>query len=357
MITKLNILENRIKKNIEIVKKINKNIIWVLKDDAYGLGIENILPILLKNNEKYIAVNSINEAMKVVDISNNINILILNYISSSYLQYIIDNKIEITIYSIEQLQEYITTGIDISKIKISIKINTGMNRLGFNKNNIYELIKLIKKYNINILSVFTHISNVEDEERLNKQIYNFEKILNILNDNDIEYRYKHVQASPLLFKYKEKYNYDYARIGMALYGLNPLDNKQNILNNSIELKTKIIHIVEVKENEYISYGKYKVYKDMKLAVIPVGYAHGIMKNIENSNAYMMINGQKAYIIGEICMDMIMLDITNIECNIGDSVNILDDYISLSDMAKWANTIQDDILVKLSKINKNIIGEK
>ena len=162
-----------------------------------------------------------------------------------------------------------------------------------------------------------------------------------------------------MFKYDKKYNYDFARIGMALYGMEPL--LQNIgLSQTVSLISKVICIREVKNGEQVSYGNKGIVKrDTKVAIIPVGYAHGLQKQIENSDAFILINGKKAKILGEVCMDMIIVDITDINnVKVDDRVTILGkdkDYeITLQQMARWANTIQDDILTKFNKDIERII---
>ena len=174
-----------------------------------------------------------------------------------------------------------------------------------------------------------------------------------------------MQASPLLFKYGEKYNYDFARVGMALYGMEPLSYDVGLLD-VITVKSKIINIRNVKKNNKISYGsKGIVNRDSKIGIVSIGYAHGFQKQIENSEeAYVLVNGQKAKIIGEICMDMIFVDLTdieNVEVNdevviVGSQKNIengITKRITLRQVAKWAGTIQDDVLTKFSGIKKTV----
>jgi len=163
----------------------------------------------------------------------------------------------------------------------------------------------------------------------------------------------------LLFKYKEKYNYGFVRTGMAIYGMEPLKEKVG-LYNTVKLSSKIINIRKVKKGESVSYGNGEpLEKDGKIAIIPVGYAHGLQKQIENKNAYILIKGKRSYILGEICMDMIITDITDIEdAVIGSEAVIIgkqgSEEISLSKMAEWTGTIQDDVLTKWErKIKRSV----
>ena len=389
MLVNLEINKKNLRKNLEKIHSINKNIICVIKDNAYGLGIKNILPILLENNCNYFAVAYIDEAIKIREILKNfekekklkflenrkIKIMALNYIKPKKLEYAIENDVELTIFNFSQLSDYLKIleeSFENTVLKIHIKVNSGMNRLGFNESEILELIEKIKKYEINsknnkleIISIFSHISDAENQIETEKQVEKYENILKIFDKNNVKYQYKHLQASPLLFKYGEKYNYDFARVGMALYGMEPLSYDMGLLD-VITVKSQIINVRNVKKNDKISYGsKGIVNRDSKIGIVSIGYAHGFQKQIENSEeAYVLINGKKAKIVGEICMDMIFVDLTDIEnVKVNDEVvivgsqrnveNGITEKIKLRQLAKWAGTIQDDVLTKFSGIKKTV----
>jgi len=373
MLVNLKINSSSIKKNLEKIRSINENVICVIKDDAYGLKIEKILPILIKNNCNYFAVAYLEEAMKVfkilkkLDKKNSCNVMTLNYVEPQKLEIAIKNGFEITVFSKKQFYDYIDILNNLKnnvclRLKIHIKINSGMNRLGFDENEVFEIIKEIKKINseflknkkfkLEIISIFSHISEAENKTETEKQVKKFEKILKIFDDNEIKYKYRHLQASPLLFKYEKKYNYDFCRVGMAIYGLEPLSYDVG-LENAILVESKIINIRDVKKGEKVSYGNKGILKrDSKVGIVAIGYAHGLPKQIENKKncAYVLVNDKKANILGEICMDMIFIDLTDIQdVKIGDEVLIVGNKkswknkITLRQMAKWANTIQDDVL--------------
>lgn len=385
MLVNLEINKSNLEKNLKIVRSINKNLICVIKDNAYGLGIENILPILLENKCDYFAVAYIEEAVKIQKLLENlklknqngkIKVMSLNYIKPENVGDAIRNNIELTVFNFSQLLDYLKILDDFFEnmtLKIHIKVNSGMNRLGFDENEILELVEIIKKYNLNnksknrleIISIFSHISDAENQAETEKQVEKYEKILKIFSQNNVRYKYSHLQASPLLFKYGKKYNYDFARIGMALYGMEPLSTDVGLLD-VITVKSKIINIRNVKKNDKVSYGSKGIVKhDSKIGIVAIGYAHGLQKQIENSGeAYILVNGQKAKIIGEICMDMIFVDLTNIEnVKMNDEVVIIGsqknaengivEKITLRQMARWAKTIQDDVLTKFGGIKKTV----
>jgi alanine racemase len=385
MLVNLEINKSNLEKNLKIVRSINKNLICVIKDNAYGLGIENILPILLENKCDYFAVAYIEEAVKIQKLLENlklknqndkIKVMALNYVKPENVGDAIRNNIELTVFNFSQLLDYLKILDEFFEnmtLKIHIKVNSGMNRLGFNKNEILELVKIVKKYNLNnksknrleIISIFSHISDAENQAETEKQVEKYEKILKIFSQNNVRYKYSHLQASPLLFKYGKKYNYDFARIGMALYGMEPLSTDVGLLD-VITVKSKIINIRNVKKNDKVSYGSKGIVKhDSKIGIAAIGYAHGLQKQIENSGeAYILVNGQKAKIIGEICMDMIFVDLTNIEnVKMNDEVVIIGsqenaengivEKITLRQVARWAGTIQDDVLTKFGGIKKTV----
>ena len=385
MLVNLEINKSNLEKNLKIVRSINKNLICVIKDNAYGLGIENILPILLENKCDYFAVAYIEEAVKIQKLLENlklknqngkIKVMALNYVKPENVGDAIRNNIELTVFNFSQLLDYLKILDEFFEnmtLKIHIKVNSGMNRLGFDKNEILELVKIVKKYNLNnksknrleIISIFSHISDAENQAETEKQVEKYEKILKIFSQNNVRYKYSHLQASPLLFKYGKKYNYDFARIGMALYGMEPLSTDVGLLD-VITVKSKIINIRNVKKNDKVSYGSKGIVKhDSKIGIVAIGYAHGLQKQIENSNkAYILVNGRKAKIIGEICMDMIFVDLTNIEnVKMNDEVVIIGsqknaengivEKITLRQMARWAKTIQDDVLTKFGGIKKTV----
>lgn len=385
MLVNLEINKSNLEKNLKIARSINKNLICVIKDNAYGLGIENILPILLENKCDYFAVAYIEEAVKIQKLLENlklknqngkIKVMSLNYVKPENVGDAIRNNIELTVFNFSQLLDYLKILDDFFEnmtLKIHIKVNSGMNRLGFDENEILELVEIIKKYNLNnksknrleIISIFSHISDAENQAETEKQVEKYEKILKIFSQNNVRYKYSHLQASPLLFKYGKKYNYDFARIGMALYGMEPLSTDVGLLD-VITVKSKIINIRNVKKNDKVSYGSKGIVKhDSKIGIVAIGYAHGLQKQIENSGeAYILVNGQKAKIIGEICMDMIFVDLTNIEnVKMNDEVVIIGsqenaengivEKITLRQVARWAGTIQDDVLTKFGGIKKTV----
>ena len=361
MLNCVKINRENIIKNLKRIRNMTP-LICVVKDDAYGLGIENILPVLYNEGERYYAVAFFEEASEIRKMYEDVNIIILNYTEEEKLHEAVKDKIEVSVFSMLQLHRYIEIlGDKIPELGIHIKFNTGMNRLGFDIEETQELCRIISENNLQVKSVFSHISNSENIENTEKQLEKFENITNLLKKHEINYGFRHISASPALFQYTGKYNFDFSRVGMAIYGLEPL-SKDTGLEKCISIESKIINIKNVKKGEYISYGENnRLEKDTAVGIIPMGYAQGIQMQIENKGAYALINGKKAPVIGEVCMDMLLLGISGIEnVNLLDSVILLgksgNEEITLRDISKWTSTIQDDIITKISKKIKRIITQ-
>lgn len=347
MINKLYISKNKLKKNIEIIEKINKNVLFILKDNAYGLGIQSIYPILRELGYTKVGISTFSEAMYIRKIEKKLNldkstIYFLNEIEKEDIDKI-DEKMIITITRKDGLIDEI---IKRKKVfNINLKLDTGMNRLGLSE---HSHIDKVLNTNIHIFSVFSHIGNYLDEKNVIEQNKKFKENIKYIKTK-IKYRFiTHIQASPTLFKYGKKYNYDMARIGMALYGLNPLIDieKENKLLPIYELKSKIIDIKELKKGQYIAYSDKKIEKNIKVAIIPFGYANGMNKKY---SGYILINNIKCKVI-YVCMDTILVDITNKNIDINSEVIILNDIITAEYVASLTNTIADDVISKLSYFN-------
>ncbi|WP_068268578.1 alanine racemase [Caviibacter abscessus] len=329
--TKLTIYKNRIKHNLEIINSLSKNNIYILKDNAYGMGIENIAKVISKLGFKYYGVSTVDEALKIRKNVKDARILILSVIEPKDLKKAKEYDLEISLSSVEILKEYLKfTNINLFNIPVHIKINTGLNRLGFN----IDELNVLNNFNLNIKSIYSHLADVNNKDRTKKQIENFEKAI-----SKTKIKKAHLLATPGLFKFKDKYLYDYCRVGMSIYGL----NEDMGLVNAFALMTKIIAVRNIKKGEYILYSSdYIAKKDMTVAIIPVGYSHG---NIFYN--HVMINNKRAKILAKPCMDMSVIDISGIKVNLFDDVYIIGNGITVNMIAKKYKTIPDEIVTSIS----------
>lgn len=231
-----------------------------------------------------------------------------------------------------------------------------MSRLGFYKKDINKIIDLVKSYEIKIEGLMSHFPSADiDKEFTLKQIEDFKSIVNLFRKNKIYPEYIHIQNSAGLI-----YKCDFCnlvRVGLVLYGEKPFEDFPLNIKNIMYLKARLISIKNIKKGQKISYcGTFKAKKDMKAGIVSFGYADGLPRAVSNKG-YVLIKGKKAYIIGNITMDMTIVDLTDIDAKIGDEVIIIGksgkEEIKFSDIAKMSDTISYEIMCGISKRVKRI----
>lgn len=337
--------------NIEqINKKLDKNtkIMPIIKANAYGTYINTKLEIL--NQFDIVGVAIVDEAVFLRDLGYKKEIFVLNQPYSSEIDKISKNNITIGLSSIEFLEEAIKQN---KKIKAHIEIETGMGRTGLMLKQIDNYIdKLKTAENIQIEGIYSHLSSADIDEKYTKeQISIFEKAIEKIENRLGKQKYIHISASNGIVNYPSN-KYNLVRAGMIMYGYesgNKIGEKIE-LKPVTKLKSKITFLKEVEEGTSISYGRTFITKrKSKIATIPIGYADGLRRNLSNKE-YVVIKDKKAPIIGNICMDGFMADVTDIEnVKIGEDVYIWDnEKITLEDIAREAKTINYEILCTISK---------
>lgn len=353
----------QLKKNYLIYKENlpqNSKIVAVVKADAYGHGDVEICKTLMKIGIDYFAVSNLEEAKLLR--KNNIKgeILILGYTSIECMNELIEYDITQTLVSEEYADLVVKTK---SCIKCQFAIDTGMNRIGLNANDIDNCEKIIKKYHslLNLNGIFTHLcvadsNKKEDEEFTQLQISKFEKIANRIKDLKLPYIHFSNSAGGM-FYVKET---SIVRLGIILYGIAP--NISTTLPNGIcpilSWKSVLSMIKCVDKGESIGYGRtYIADKKRWIATIPTGYADGYCRKFSNIG-YVLIRGYKVPIVGQICMDQMMVDITNLvvnekkELSIGEEVILIgrsqNEEIEVNKMANQIGTIGYEIVSGISK---------
>lgn len=354
--TYLEINLNNFKDNINEIKKIHpdKEIIPVIKANGYGTHINKRLDVI--NEFNIVAVAIVEEAIELRNLGYQKDILVLNQPYKEEIDDIIKYNIIPGICSIDFLNELIRTN---KKIKIHLEVETGMNRTGFT--NLKEVIPLLQNNNIIVDGLYTHFSSADtDDEYTKKQIDKFNKFYKEITKYIKNIRYIHTSASNGLINYKIDIT-NAIRPGIIMYGYpsyNEITNKIN-LKPIAALISKISYIKEVPKNESISYNQtYKTTKKTKIATIGIGYADGIKRTLSNKGN-VVINNTLCPIIGNVCMDSILVDVTKLkEVNIGDKVYIFDNkLITLEDIAIECNTINYEILCNISdRVPRHYISE-
>lgn len=298
----------------------NTKMIAVIKADGYGHGA---LPIArLIQDYDYVwgfAVATADEALILRRHNIKKPILVLGYVFSEHFDEIIKNDIRCAVFSLETAQELSKAAVKADKnYSIHLKLDTGMGRIGFlpTDENIQIIKKIYKLPNISIEAVFTHFAKADEADKTsaNIQLNKYVEFVQRLEQEGIEILLKHCSNSAGIIDLKAA-NTDIVRAGISIYGLYPSKevNRQNVkLKPALELKSHIVNIKEVPANTGISYGWTYITKEPRcVATIPVGYADGYPRSLSNKG-YVLVNGKRAPIIGRICMDQFMIDITGID---------------------------------------------
>jgi alanine racemase len=327
----------------------------MVKAFSYGTGSVEIARTLAVNKIDYLTVAYADEAVVLRNAGIKTPIMVMNIEPSSF-DTIFNYQLEPEIYQFELLQDLIQYA-NGEEFAIHLEIDTGMKRLGFDANQIENLLNIIhENANIKVKSVFTHLAASDEPEHdsfTQHQIEQFEKIANQISAALNYPILKHCLNSSGITRFP-KAQFDMVRLGIGLYGIDPSDQVQERLQVIGKLKTIISQIRTLEAGESVGYGrKGKVNKPTKIAIVAIGYADGLNRLLSNGTGYMCIHGQKAKIIGNICMDMTMLDISAIECKVGDEVIVIGQSPSIQEIAKQVNSIPYEILTGISQRVKRV----
>ncbi len=354
----LDLLKNNIK---EITNKYNnyKYYFGIVKANAYNHGDVEISKELINAGINYLGVSSLEEALNIRSEIKRVNILILTPIDNKYIKIASKNNITITINSLEYLKTIINTKY---KIIIHIKLDSGMNRLGIKDNKeLLETIDLIKKNkNIIIEGIYTHMANADcnDHSYYDKQIKTFKDITKGIDLNI--FKIVHIGNSATLLNHSKLKFVNGIRLGLVMYGIS--ENSNINIKPILSLYSKVMQVKNINKGEYVGYNlNYKASKNERIAVVAIGYADGIIR--KNTNRYVLVNSKKYKIIGNICMDMLMIKVDN-KVKEDDIVTIIGEEIDCNYIAKHLNTINYEVICSISDRvhriyikNKKIIKSK
>lgn len=307
--------------------------IGVVKANCYGLGLKCIKSII-KGGANYLAVSSLEEALSIRKITKE-KILILEPINPKYISLARENNITLTISSLEYLNN-----VKDQEFTCHIKINTGMNRLGINsKEEFDEVYNIIMNSNITLEGIYTHIYKASDSKCTNNQFKKFEYITSDIDLNTIPI--VHIPNSETIFNYKKKPYINGCRMGIIMYGFSN-DIK---LNSVFSLISKVIEIKHIHSGDTVGYdGKYTATGDESIAVLPIGYADGILRHNSGRNVY--INGKEYKIVGNICMDMLFVKVDD-NVKVNDEAYIIKDNDHINQIASYLDTINYEVMCSIS----------
>lgn len=331
----------------------------VVKAFAYGSDSVIIAKKLEKLGIDYLAVAYAREGMVLREAGIKTPILVLHAQPSNYFM-IIKYCLEPSIYSPRVLREFlkITKAEKQKAYPVHLKFNTGLNRLGFWENDIdYISDVLANREELKIKSIFSHLAASEDKSEetfSNHQINSFIKIARELNSKLRISPFMHILNTSGILNYPEA-QFQMVRSGIGLYGYGNEARYDAELLPVATLKTVISQIHTIEPNESVGYNRaFKAEGHKKTATLPLGHADGIGRQYGNGKASVLVNGAKVPIIGNVCMDMIMIDISDIECNEGDEVIVFGKGHSAETFATGANTISYEVLTGISQRVKRVI---
>ena len=357
--TVLEINLNALVHNLNIFRSLLKpesKIMVMVKAFSYGSGDVEIARLLQHQNVNYLAVAVADEGVQLRNAGITLPIIVMNPERDSF-QNMINYRLEPNIYDTQLLHEFgdavAATGID--EFPIHLKIDTGMNRLGLKtQDEIKTSISYLKQNTtLKVQTVFSHLAG-SDEPALDvftqEQFEEFESCFEMIKNN-LGYPFdRHILNSAGIERFPEK-QYEMVRLGIGLYGISQTGLP---LENIGRLKSTVSQVKSIRTSETIGYNrKGKVSRESRVAVVPIGYADGIDRKLGNGRGSAFVNGQKVPFVGNVCMDMLMLDVTDMDVNQGDSVEFFGSHISVGELAQILETIPYEVLTGISQRVKRV----
>lgn len=331
--------------------RLDTKMVCMVKASGYGTGSLEISKTLQDAGVDYLAVAVADEGADLRKAGVTANIIVMNPEMTSF-KMLFDYRLEPEIFSFEMLGALIKAAekYGITYFPIHIKLDTGMHRLGFNpEKDMDELIHVLTHQAALVpCSVFSHFVGSDDDcfdEFSRRQFQLFDKASQQLQSVYSHKILRHICNSAAIEHFPE-YQLDMVRLGLGLYGINPRNNQ--ILNNVATLRTTILQIRDVKAGDSIGYSRRTVLaRDSRIAAIPIGYADGLNRKLGNRNCYCLVNGKKAEYVGNICMDVCMIDVTDIDCKVGDYATIFGDDLPITVLSDAIGTIPYEVLTGIS----------
>lgn len=325
----------------------------VIKAFAYGSDSVAVGKILENQKVDYLAVAYVDEGITLRKANIKLPILVLHPQLENF-ESLITYKLEPNLYNFRTLTQFIeiVNSKNIKDYPVHIKIDSGMNRIGFKKNDIAHLESILQNQEkLKIVSFYSHLAASEDrnaKEFTKQQIKTFNEICNSLNTSLNYTPLKHISNTSGILNYPEA-QFDMVRLGIGFYGFGNSDKETALLKNVCNLKTTISQIKFLEKGESVGYNRgYVATKPTKIGIIPIGYADGLNRNLSNSVGSVYLGNIKIPIIGTICMDMTMINITDIDCKEGDEIIIFNHQDHVLELGNKTNTIPYEILTSISQ---------
>ena len=331
-------------------------VVAMVKAFSYGSGSFEIANLLQFQRVDYLAVAFADEGVTLREAGISVPIMVMNPEKSSFDQ-IIQYQMEPEIFNFQVLKQFAETVENSGEISypVHVKLDSGMHRLGFMENDIDQVIDFLQhQENLQVKSVFSHLAGsdeVQFDEFTQNQISTFERISQHIT-NALPYPVmRHILNSSGIERFPNA-QYDMVRLGIGLYGISAVD--QSLVRQVSTLKTVILQIKQVETGETVGYSRrFKASVPTTIGIIPIGYADGLHRILGNGVGKILVNGKLVPIVGNICMDMCMIDLTGIEVNEGDEVIVFGDAYPITELAQQMNTIPYEVLTSISRRVKRV----
>ncbi|MFA5821102.1 MAG: alanine racemase [Candidatus Gracilibacteria bacterium] len=355
LLTWVEIKKSALENNIRQFRKLVGNEVILcpcVKANAYGHGLVEASKIFLESGADWLAVNALYEARALRKADVEAPIYVLGYVALEDLEEAVDLNLRLVVYNRETVEKLGKIG---KKVKVHLKAETGNNRQGLGGDELVNFAKFIKTFkNIEIEGLSTHFANIEDttdHSYAEKQLREFLDLDQRLKDAGIEIKIRHCANSAATILFSET-RFEMVRMGLACYGMWP---SEEVKNDNLKLepafcwKSKIAQIKEIAAGEFVGYGcTFKTERKTKLAIVPIGYYDGYDRGV-SGKAHVLVHGKKAPVRGRVCMNIIMVDVTDIpEAGLEDEVILIGGEVTAEMFAKWAETINYEVTTRVNE---------
>ncbi|HBL78126.1 MAG: hypothetical protein A2W90_13650 [Bacteroidetes bacterium GWF2_42_66] len=358
--TILEINLNRLVDNLNFYKsqlRPETKIMVMVKAFSYGSGTSEIARVLQFQQVDYLAVAVADEGIELRRAGIELPIVVMNPEEHSF-ESMIEFRLEPNIYSLDLCRRFAAAVARnaVSNYPVHIKLETGMNRLGFSsETDIRELAQMLSaSRQLRVASIFSHLAGSDEEkhdEFTHLQAEQFQKRASLITEK-LDYKVlRHLLNSAGIERFAG-FQFEMVRLGIGLYGVSA--NQSKVIQTIGCLKTTVSQVKQVPAGETVGYGRRgKVMHESEIAVLPIGYADGYDRRLGNGIGHVFVRGQFAPVIGTVCMDMCMIDVTGLNVQEGDEVEIIGDHVKLTDVARWMGTIPYEVLTSISQRVKRV----
>lgn len=338
---------------------LHTGLVGMVKASAYGAGSLEVSKTLQSQGAAYLAVAVLDEGVSLREAGITMPIMVLNPRVLNY-RILFAYNLEPEIYNFEILEQVLTEGrkYGVNQYPVHIKLDTGMHRLGFIESELPKLLEILENQNvIRVASVFSHLATadcLDEDDYTHMQLDGFDRCYDVIASRLHYHIDKHVLNSAGIQRFAEGRNDDMARLGIGLYGIDPVDGLNKNLRPVAKLTTIITSMRTWPKGITVGYSRRGTLdRESVIATLPIGYADGLNRHLGKGAASFFINGHRAPTVGNICMDSCMIDVTGIPCGIGDTVEIFGPNVPVTELAGVLDTIPYEVLTSVSTRVKRV----